>query len=443
MRGAACKALCRFAEAAKAYRAILSLFPEFNQMRLNLANAYIELGDWIAAENVLQDAIARAPTLAAAHANLASLYLRRDRYDLAEAPCRKALLIDPALIAAHQNLAAILAWRGDPEAERHRDAAYSQQQIFLEPSPGARRTVLILTASGSGNVPYTYLLPRPRYSRVLWHLAYAPPGQALPPHDVVFNAVGDPDAAPAAQGAAERYARECPRPLLNRPHRVARTLRSAMPELLAGIADVVVPKTLRLACGEHSPTQAILVSGLRFPLILRPAGRHGGHGARLVRTADELGATLPHGETFYATEFVDYRARDGWFRKYRAIFVDRKPYPYHLAIGARWLLHYKTAEMRDDAGRRAEEAAFLRDPESALGRRAMTALCAIAERLDLDYAGIDFSLLPDGRLLFFEANPTMLVHPEEDAPFAYKNEAVNAIVEAMEAMIERRLAGND
>ena len=443
LRAAACKALRRFAEAAEAYRAILSLFPEFTQMRLNLANAYIELCDWAAAESVLQDAVARAPASAAAHANLASLYLRQDRYDLAEAPCRKALLIDPALITAHQNLAAILAWRGDPEAERHRDAAYRQQQIFLEASAGAPRTVLILTASGSGNVPYQHLLPRGRYSRILWHLAYAPPGQAeaLPPHDVVFNAVGDPDAASEAQSAAERYAQECRRPLLNRPDRVARTLRSSMPDLLAGIADVVVPKTLRFACDDQSPEEVLLASGLNFPVIVRPAGRHGGQGARLVHSANELSAPLPRGEAFYASEFVNYRARDGWFRKYRAIFVDRKPYPYHLAIGARWLLHYKTAEMRDDAGRRAEEAAFLRDPEAALGPRATAGLGAIAVRLDLDYAGIDFSLLPDGRLLFFEANATMLVHPEDEALFAYKNEAVNAIVAAMDAMIERRLAG--
>jgi hypothetical protein len=145
-------------------------------------------------------------------------------------------------------------------------------------------------------------------------------------------------------------------------------------------------------------------------------------------------------ETLYATEFVDYRTPDSWYRKYRMIFVDRKPYPYHLAIGARWLLHYKTADMQAGAARRAEEAAFLRDPETAVGPRAMAALWEIAARLDLDYAGIDFSLLPDGRLLFFEANATMLIHPEEDPLFAYKNEAVGTIVEAVEQMIARQLA---
>jgi Flp pilus assembly protein TadD len=438
MRGSACKALLRFAEAAEAYRFILGLFPEFTQMRLNLANALIELGAFAAAESELLEAVAQAPSSAAAQASLGSLYMRLDRYDMAEAPCREALRLDPALITAHQNLAAILALRDDPEAELHRDEAYNRQQIFVENAPGAERTVLILTASGSGNVPYQHLLPRGRYNRILWHVAYAPEGQAPPPHDFVFNAIGDPDVTEAALNAASRYAASCARPLLNRPGRIARTQRSAMPELLGGIADVVVPGTRRFTRGG---VQDILASGLAFPLILRPAGRHGGQGARLVRSPEDLAAQIPDCEAFYATEFVNYRSADSWFRKYRAIFVDREPFPYHLAIGARWLLHYKTAEMQDDAARRNEEAAFLRDPLSAIGARGMSALVTIAERLDLDYAGIDFSILPDGRLLFFEANATMLVHPEDEAMFAYKNAAVDAITAAMDALIASRLAG--
>jgi hypothetical protein len=43
--------------------------------------------------------------------------------------------------------------------------------------------------------------------------------------------------------------------------------------------------------------------------------------------------------------------------------------------------------------------------------------------------------LPDGRLLVFEANATMLVHPEHDALFAYRNPAVAAIGAAFEAML--------
>jgi len=442
LRGTVCKTLHRFPEAAAAFRSVLAAFPDFIQMYINLANAYVELGDLAEAEVQLREAVARNPDSATAHASLGSLYMRMELYDLAEEPTRRALSIEPDIIIAHQNLAAILASRGDPEANTHRDAAYRRQQIFMEPSPGAERSVLILTNSGNGNVPYHHLLARKRYNRIVWHLAYAPPGQeqSLPPHDLVFNAVADPDSAAEAHKAAGSFVTVCRRPFLNRPDRIARTLRSEMPAMLGPLENVTVPDTCRFSRGDGDPKRAILSSGLRLPLILRPTGQHGGDGVRLVRSWEDLETQMPHCEAFYATEFVNYRSHDGWYRKYRAIFVDRKPYPYHLAIGARWLLHYKTADMQADGARRSEEDAFLRNPAAALSERAMEALRRIGERLDLDYAGMDFSLLPDGRILFFEANAAMLVHPEPDPLFAYKNGAVDAIIGAMDDMIDRRLS---
>jgi hypothetical protein len=340
-------------------------------------------------------------------------------------PVREALALDPAIVTARQNLAAILASRNDAEAHIHRDLAYRRKQIFTERSPRAEKTALILTSSGSGNVPYLHLLPPEGYNRIFWHLDYAPRGQEkkLPAYDFVFNAVADPDAAPRAHKAAERFVRACVKPVLNLPARVAHTLRSAAPARLDSIKDVLVPRTQRFARG--SPKGDILACGFRFPLILRPAGQHGGEGTSLVRMPEELASALPSCGAFYATEFVDYRSADGWYRKF--------------AIGGRWLLHYRTADMQADAARRAEEMAFLHDPATALGARGMAALKAIGERLDLDYAGIDFSLLRDGRILFFEANATMLVHPEDNPLFEYKNPSVDTILAAVDSMITRRL----
>jgi hypothetical protein len=71
------------------------------------------------------------------------------------------------------------------------------------------------------------------------------------------------------------------------------------------------------------------------------------------------------------------------------------------------------------AERRAEEAAFLDDPEAAVGARGMAAIHQVGQALDLGYCGVDFSILPDGCLLIFEANATMLAHTEDPAgPFA-------------------------
>ena len=151
-----------------------------------------------------------------------------------------------------------------------------------------------------------------------------------------------------------------------------------------------------------------------------------------------LGAAMAGDQ--YLTRFIDYRNADGFYRKYRVIFVDRQPYPYHLAISRHWMVHYISAQMETDAWKIEEERAFLCDPGAVLGERAMAALCAIGFRFDLEYIGIDFTLLDDGRILVFEVNPTMLVHRvRANGILAYKNEFVQHIVDAVERMLVRSL----
>ncbi|MDR3510051.1 MAG: hypothetical protein P4L73_00320, partial [Caulobacteraceae bacterium] len=171
------------------------------------------------------------------------------------------------------------------------------------------------------------------------------------------------------------------------------------------------------------------------PVLVRPAGSHGGAGLALARDAAELDAIqVPAGLDAYVSRYHDYRSADGFFRKYRVIFVGGRPHPYHLAIGAHWMVHHQSAGMAGDAARMAEELAFLGDPEAAIGGRAMAALAAIGARLGLDYGGADFTLTGDGGVLVFEANATMLTHLEpEDGPFAAKNPFVRPIMEAFQA----------
>jgi hypothetical protein len=107
------------------------------------------------------------------------------------------------------------------------------------------------------------------------------------------------------------------------------------------------------------------------------------------------------------------------------------------------MLHYFSADMLSETWKLEEERRFLDDPESALGAPAWAALRAIAERMDLDYCGIDFSLLPDGRVLLFETNATMLVHPEvEDDGLRFKNVYIQKILDAFDQLLSRRIAGH-
>ena len=232
--------------------------------------------------------------------------------------------------------------------------------------------------------------------------------------------------------------------MFNDPARIQRTFRHLIPDLFADLPDVTAPRALRLDGTCQQLAGRIAEAGLHWPLLVRPIGSHGGKGLLRLDSPQALAeADLGSAERFYVTEFRDYRSADGLWRKYRMIFIDRRPYPYHSAIANDWLVHYETAEMPDDPARLAEELRFLDNPVQAIGARAMAAVTAIGERLDLDYCGLDFSVLDDGSVLVFEANATMLAHPEaEDSPLAFKNPYVSRILDAFARMIEDRPTGS-
>jgi Tfp pilus assembly protein PilF len=407
--------------------------PQDPAPQLNLGLAYAELDRPADAERCFKAALALAPGLVAAQASLAALYLGVGMAEAAEHHSRRALAAEPGQAVASQTLAAVLEARGEGEAaERLLDAAYARQALFVEPAREPRLTVLVLATRSGGNIPYRHIMPPERYARLIWYMEHARAEDiaAAPPFDVVFNTIGDPDLAAPSAAAVRAFLAGCARPALNDPDKVARTRRDLIPGLLGDLNGVVAPAAVRLEAGRLGET------GLTPPLLLRPTGSHGGQGLALAENAQALDALAPAfaGQAAYATQFHDYRSADGRFRKGRMIFVDRRPYPYHWAVSDHWLVHYESAGMGGDAARQAEERRFLDDPEAALGAAAFAAVCEIGRRLDLDYCGLDFSLLPDGRVLVFEANATMFVHPEpQDGELAYKNPAVRRITEAFQA----------
>ena len=413
-----------------------------------LSIAYASSGD------PLRAAAARIASLALAERaplplyNLATAYMMKGQLIEAEKWFRVTLLLDPDLPVAHQNLASILREHGDiAGAAEHLKRAYTKQAVFVETAGTPVARVLLACAAGIGNVPVTHLLPADRFTQVRCFVEYISDAdlRALPDYDLVFNAIGDPDIVADDDARLHAVLGYKDRPLLNRPDRVAANRRDRLPSLLAGIDEIVVPAVQRIELrqgGTHALADEIDAGGLSYPLILRPSASHGGEGVLLATGREDVEAsTLGSVDTAYATAFHDYRAADGHFRKYRMIFVDREPFPYHLAISKHWLVHYFSADMLEAPWKGEEERRFLEDPAIALGSSALAAIRAIGRRLDLDYGGIDFSLLPDGKVLVFEANATMLVHPEpEGSELAYKNVHIRAIVAAFERMVVARLA---
>ncbi len=123
------------------------------------------------------------------------------------------------------------------------------------------------------------------------------------------------------------------------------------------------------------------------------------------------------------------------------MMIDGVLYPLHAAISHDWKIHYFSSEMGAREDLRREEAVFLNDMPSVLGPVTMAALNAICAELALDYAGIDFGLAPDGRLIFFEANATMVIFPPpEDPMWDYRRPALAAALQASKDLLVNRAA---
>ncbi|MEJ0067727.1 MAG: hypothetical protein WDO24_02160 [Pseudomonadota bacterium] len=182
--------------------------------------------------------------------------------------------------------------------------------------------------------------------------------------------------------------------------------------------------------------------GVAFPIVIRPLESHAGVDLERIETPaaldDYLARVTP--AEYYVAPFVDYRSADGHYRKYRVMFVDGVPYPCHLAISRRWMIHYLNADMAEFAWMRDEEARFMADLSSVFSGPAAAALATIAARCGLDYVGMDCAIDVDGNVLVFEIDAAMLVHmwdPIEIYP--YKHEYVPRIFRAVDRLVADRM----
>jgi len=148
---------------------------------------------------------------------------------------------------------------------------------------------------------------------------------------------------------------------------------------------------------------------------------------------------LQHDSEFFVSPYVDYRSADGKFRKYRIVWIDDRPYPCHMAIADRWDVWYYNAGMEASTGKRMDEEHFISTFDVGFALRHAAALAAIATCLGLEYVGIDCAELPDGRLIVFEADISLVVH-DLDPPeiYPYKSRPMQTIFVAFYEMLKRR-----
>ena len=434
--------LGRDENAKRDYLAAIALAPSHFGALNDLGTLLYRTDFRTAARTCYAEAVKHHPDNPVGHINLANALLADGLAGEARGHYEAALRLAPDHPDALQGMANLLQDLGDAEAaEAHRRRSYGARQIVVRPYRGAGRPcrVLELASAVGGNVPTRFLLDLDRFEvRVLAVESRAAAGP-LPAHDLVFNAIGDADLCGPGLDAAEAVLERTKAPVINPPSRVRATGRAEIAERLAGLPGVIAPTVVKT--GREGLIEA--ARGFDLPFLMRTPGFHTGRNfVRVDRHGDveALAAALP-GDDLLLIQYLDARDPQGRSRKFRVMMVGGRLYPLHLAISQAWKVHYFTADMAERPDHRAEDAAFLADMDAVLGERAIAGLQAIADRLALDYGGVDFGLGADGDVLPFEANATMVVHPPDPDPrWDYRRGPVEAILDAAREMLLSRAA---
>ncbi len=439
----------KLGEAIAVLRAEIARSRGVAQLHHNLGQLLEESSDLAGACGAYDAALGLDPTFLPSLLARAACYARQQAWDDAAGAYTRVLEVDPTSLQAHLALYEIEQIRGHADrAVEHQRHALTQQRLYSRRAPQERRRVLGLLAPGDwkANAPLELILPP---EQTTLHRLYVVGDEPqvkldLPPVDVAFVAIGESPAAVRPLRTAARVLRSLAIPAINEPRFVLRTNRMRLPRFLASIPNCVVAP-IALA------TRAMLLEGnmnMPFPVIVRPIGSHAGEGLERIddaRALADYAARMPQG-TYYVSTFIDYRSADGYYRKYRVILIDGRPYPFHLAVSPNWMVHYYNSPMREQAWMREEEARYLEGGGECNSAPILATLRLIAKRLRLDYIGVDCAIDRDGRLVVFEADPAIIVHLLDDPQlFGYKRGAIKNIFSAIESMLDERAqtaAGN-
>ena len=359
----------------------------------------------------------------------------------------RRMVTEPDNAAVLMDLATIEQLFGNrADALRLQSEALQLSRLYRRPPDRVATTplrLLALMAPGDfmANTPLEFLLEG---SDVRLDMLYVVPGEtlpaAIPEHDLAFVAVGESDENQPLLSEVEALVRSWPKPVLNAPGRIARLSRDGVCDLLQSAPGLAMSRTLRVdraglaRIGEGE----MPIEGGKFPLIARPIGSHAGEGLTKLDApaaiADYLAAHPA--QEFYVARFIDYSSADGRFRKYRIALIEGRPYACHMGVSDHWMIHYLNAGMHESAEKRAEEARFMQDFDSDFARRHETAFRALAERVGLDYFGIDCGETREGELLIFETDVAMIVH-SMDSPelFPYKRPQMRKVFDAFRALL--------
>ena len=352
---------------------------------------------------------------------------------------------DPAARDAHLRLYEVEQMLGQPKAAiAHLRMALRTSRIVTLPATRQppELTVLALSrvAPWEANTPLELIVDA---ERTTLHRYYIDDDDtqladdALPAYDVLFNTIAESERARSALALAQRFGERAGTRPINPPEIVARLARADVAQRFANSATIVAPAV------ERVDAAALRARTIVEPLVVRPVGSQAGYALARIDDPKTMWTYLDEQvhDAYFVMPFVDYRNEDGFYRKYRVMFVEGVPFAYHLAISPRWMIHYYNAAMAEHQWMRDEEARFIANLDAVFTGTLADALAEIAAAVPLEYFGIDCAIARDGRLLLFEADAAMLAHGTDPVDlYPYKRAGFERVQAALTALLRRRSA---
>jgi tetratricopeptide (TPR) repeat protein len=432
-------------EAIALYVQALKLNPGHWPSRTNLVQALMATQQYLLAKLLLMELVEERPKDAQIHSQLGKLHFELNELESALQCFRRAAVLNPRDSDSIYWIGGIKQGLGETGAA---EAAYAEaaqlQPLIRRPAAKfpADFRVLALYAPFAGNLPTEYLFKDSAYDTDTLALLASNEYDAeslKQDVQVVVNLISDADQADTLLPLAADLAGRLGKPIVNDPRKIQRTTRDAVAALLQGIPGCRIPKVLRQKASTDlaiTTLQAALPSS--STVLARPVGTHGGDDFEKIEGSAGLTALLAQRSDTdrYLIEYIDYRSVDGYFRKYRFIFVDEQILPYHLAIAGDWKVHHDSTDMVNHPWMQREEEAFLNNPAAVFNSEHYRALREIRQRIGLEFFGIDCGLDRSGNLVVFEVNASMLVH-EQNEDFPYKAPFVLRIKLAFDEILQK------
>lgn len=363
---------------------------------------------------------------------------------------------DPNNAAATMDIATLTILTLRPENREFamllQSRAIDLQQVYRLPAAHEPAGARLLVVMGAGDLtaatPVDCLVEDSDVElQMLYMRAGNPLPADLPEHDLVFVAVGESAANRPLLEQLGRFAKSWRKPVLNLPERILNLSRDNVSAALRRIPGVAMPVTARVDREELAqiarseiPLAQVLDEGA-FPIIARPLESQGGKDLAKLDGPGAVAAYLEKAASaeFFVSRFVDYSGPDGFFRKYRVVVIDGRPFACHMAISRHWMIHYVNADMDADAWKREEEARFMAGFDAGFAVRHRQALRGVDAAMGLDYYAIDCAETAEGSLLVFEADTAMLVHAMDPVDlYAYKQPQMRKVFTAFREMLEKR-----